>query len=52
MAIYFTRNVTREAVLLFIQRLEEAKSGIFTVISSVIAFIVTILAALQRVWGQ
>ena len=47
MVIYYTRPVTQKPLSLILERLEGAKSGVFTIFSSALALIVAILAALR-----
>jgi hypothetical protein len=51
LVIYYSRGITKTPMLLIIERLEEAKSGVFTIISSATTLIIGIITALQKVLG-
>jgi hypothetical protein len=51
LAMYYSRDLTRRPLLLVIERIEEAKDGVFTVISWAITGIVGIIEALRKALG-
>lgn len=50
--VYYTRPITQRPLSLLLERLEGAKSGLFTTLTSAVAVIIGILTAVRSVIGQ